>query len=537
MTRPHRFLEALAAALLVVTSAACDDAPPAGAPSPGPAPLRRLNRFEYDRTVRDLLGTTLAPAEGFARDGSDLGFDNQAAVQTVDDALAESYQDAAELLAADAVSRLSDFLPCDPSAIGEDECARLFIETFGKRAYRRPLEAEDIDRLMVPYSVGRGQGAFEDGIRLVITTMLQSPHFLYRVELGGSSSATGALPLDDYEIASRLSYFLWGSMPDEALFAAADAGELGTAEGVAGEARRMLGDPRAREAVRRFHRLWLGLDGVELVEKDPATFPRFDASLPPLWQLETEVFVEHVVFDGAGDLGTLVTAPFSFMNADLAAFYGAAGPAGDDFTKVELDPARAAGFLTHAGVIAIHSSPDQTNPVRRGAFVRAQMLCEVIAPPPPDVMITTPEVQPGLSTRERFDRHRADPSCSGCHALMDPIGYGFENYDGIGLWRDADAGLPVYATGEIVGVDDPAVAGTFHGVAELGAKLSVSDAFEQCVVRQWFRFAHGRDATDEDAPSLALAERAFASAGGDVLELVVALTITDAFRFRPAIEP
>ncbi|WP_245677788.1 DUF1592 domain-containing protein [Chondromyces crocatus] len=500
--------------------------------SPGTAPIRRMTRFEYDRTVHDLLGDETQPARSFAPEEEVLGFNNQAAALGVTQSLAEQYMKAAEKLAAQAAQHLTRLMPgCDPTRPEADACVERWIRDFGRRAFRRPLDADEVKRFATLFDWGRDDYGGVIGVELIIQAMLQSPHFLYRVELGMPDPvAQGVVQLSHYEIASRLSYLLWSSMPDDALLDDAEAGRLGTPEEIRVAAERMLHDPRAREAVLEFHRQWLELKHVDLMTKDQKTYPAYDSALRPLWMAETEAFVEHVVFDEpGGSLTTLLTAPFSFMNAELAAFYGVSGPTGTAFERVELDPAHRAGVLTHASVLATQSKPNQSSPIHRGKFVRERLLCDLIPPPPANLPITVPEVQLGVTTRERFAQHREDTVCSGCHALMDPIGYTFEHYDGIGQWRDLDQGLPVDATGNISRTE---ANGSFDGAIELSTHLARSAQVRACVVSQWFRYGYGRAEKEEDQCSLDQLGDTFRRSGHSIQALLVGLTQTDAFRYR-----
>ncbi|MEJ7754560.1 MAG: DUF1592 domain-containing protein [Candidatus Limnocylindrales bacterium] len=502
---------------------------------PGNSPMRRMIRAEYNNTVHDLLGDTTHPADGFLPEEVSLGFNNQAEALQVTQALAQQYLEAAEALAGDAVANLETLLPCDPASDGDDPCARQFVETFGKRAYRRPLAPSEVDTLLGVYQAGRAVGDFQNGIRLTLEVILQSPHFLYRVEFGMPDPVEAdVVALDPYEVAARLSYLIWGSMPDAELSGAADDDKLATREEIAAQARRMLGAPQARAAVATFHRQWLGLGGLDEVDKDPAIYPEYDPSLKALWTQETESFFDHVVFDGDGDLPTLLTAPYSMMNADLAAFYGANVPTSGTWEKVELDPAQRSGFLTQAGLLALNAKTNQSSPVHRGKLVREMLLCQTMPDPPNDIPIVPPDIDPQATTREQFDAHASNPTCASCHVLMDPIGFGFEHYDGIGAWRDQDHGLPVDAHGELTGTVD--VDGPFDGVPELAQKLAQSAEVRQCVATQWFRWGHGRKESEADACSLQEIGEAFAAASYDIRELIVALTQTEAFRYRRAVK-
>ncbi len=328
------------------------------------------------------------------------------------------------------------------------------------------------------YHAAGDQFDFATAIRLVATTMLQSPHFLYRVEFGEPvEEAPGVRQLTGYELASRLSYLLWGTMPDAKLLSAAADGRLASAADVAGQAERMLGDARAREVVLDFHGQWLELKRVEELEKDGDAFPEFDAEVRPLLRAEAEAFLDHVIWDGPGDLDSMYLAPYTFLNGPLAAYYGVDGPSGEAFTRVELEHGQSSGFLTQGGLMSVLAKPNQTSPIHRGKFVRERLLCQTVPPPPDNVDITPPEVDPTLPTRERFKQHSVDPSCSGCHGMMDPIGFGFEHFDGAGRFRASEAGQPIDATGEIIG---GGTRGTFDGVPELAAMLVESPEVESC---------------------------------------------------------
>jgi hypothetical protein len=507
----------------------------AAAPRPGPSPLRRLTRFEYDNTVRDLLGDTTQPARAFPPDEQALGFDNNAEARVVGSLLAEYYAGAAEDLASRHTAALLRDHACDPAALGAETCGRRFVESFGRRAFRRPLAADEVTRAMGPFAFGLKSQGYALGAELVVRFMLQAPQFIYRVELATAPAAgTAVARLDPGEIASRLSYLIWGSMPDTALFAAADSGALGRKEEVATQARRLLAEPRAAAVLRHFHEQWLELEGLEAIEKDRARFPAYTPEIARLQKREAMTFVEAVMSGTSADGGVAAffTAPVSYMNARLAAFYGLQAPAGTAFTKVALDPARGAGILSQGGLLAHLALPDQSSPIHRGKFVREQLFCQVLPIPPADAVIVPPAPDPRKTTRERFSEHSANAACRGCHQLIDPIGLGFEAYDAVGRFRATENGKPVDTRGEIVAAEADTT-GPFDGVAGLGAKLARSGEALACVGRQWFRFAQGRGEVADDACALA-ALAATLRSSGSVREALVALTQTDAFLTRTA---
>lgn len=372
---------------------------------------------------------------------------------------------------------------------------------------------------------------FAKGIELTLQAALQSPHYLYRVEFGSGTAPGGVESLTPYELASRLSFLLWGSMPDQALLDAAAQGLLATREQVRAQAQRLLGDQRARYVLGDFHRQWLELDAIDGLQ---SPLEGFSEELLPLLEQETSKLVEAVLWEGDARLSTLLTAPFSFMNARLAGFYGITGPAGDAFERVPLDPERGIGILTQGGILATHSHAAKTSPVLRGKFVREKLLCNPLPPPPPGIVFTVAERAQNLSVREQAEIHRSDPGCSNCHRFMDPIGLGFESFDALGRYRSLENGSPIDSSGELFESD---VDGAFDGAAQLAHKLAGSKQVSSCVVKQWFRYAYGRDElADTDACNVDRLQDVMAQSGGRIPELLLELTQTDAFRYRTVAE-
>jgi hypothetical protein len=505
-------------------------------------PIRRLTRFEYNNTVRDLLGDTTAPADVLPPEEEVAGFNNQAAALTSSDLLIEQYMKVAEDVGARAVLDIDALLPtCDPGLDGNDTCALTFIRDFGRRAFRRPLSQTEVERLKGVFDwavTDPDLGRFEDGIQVVIEAALQSPSFLYRPELGGETPVEGdVVPFTSWEMATKLSYMLWNTMPDAALFAAAEADELTTKEQIAAQATRMLDDDKTRDLIRNFHTQWLLLTHLDSVTKDTSVYPAFDDSLRPLWTEEIQAFVEYVILEGDGSLRTLLTADYSFMNEELASFYGddvTGSVTGPEFRQVQLDPDRRAGFLTSAGLMATHANVNQSSPVFRGKFVREQLMCNTLPLPPNDLVIEPPELDPEKTTKEQFEEIGANPACAGCHTLMNPIGFIFENYDGTGQWRDQQNGKDIDATGEVVQTDD--IDGVYDGAVELAIALAGSTQVQECVSSQWFRFAYNRTVTSEDSCSVEQLNDVFRASDFNIRALLVALTQTNAFLYRRAVD-
>jgi hypothetical protein len=505
------------------------------APNPGRSPLRRLNRDEYRRTIRDLLPSAASMVDvtvnTFPLDEEQLGFTNNADALSTGLTLAQNYISAAETFATAATANLTTLLPCDPVNVGETVCAQMFVTDFGQRSFRRPLTTDEITKHMAIYTAGRPDG-FAPGISLVIQSFLESPYFLYRAEKGALTTKAGVAALNHYEMATRLSYFLWGTMPDAQLFTEAAASKLGTVAEVEAVARRMLADPKAKQSVGILHQQWLAIGALGSKTKDATMFSAWTPAIVTAQFSEASAFLDYVFWnDGRSE--ALFTAPYTFVNAGLATFYGMTPPSGTGFVKTNVDVAQRSGILTQGSLMAILSYENQTSPIHRGKFVRNQFLCQELTPPPPEIAakVTPPPFNPALSTRERFAAHESEPVCAGCHRAMDPIGLGFENFDPVGRWRTKDGTFDVDATGEVMAPSD--VTGKFNGPVELGAKLAQSQQVRECIVTQWFRFANGRaETTDLDPCTLQTLKRNFEDAGHDMREIPINLAVSDTFRFR-----
>jgi hypothetical protein len=494
---------------------------------PGRSLIRRLSNLEYDATIRTLFGDSSGYAAAFPTDSVVNGFTNNTDVQDVGPALAEQFLVVAEQVAAKATQNPDTLLGCK-LADGET-CIQSFIERFGQRAWRRPLEAVEREDLLGVFRAGSAAHGPTQGLKLLLETFLVSPSFLYRVEVGTPIADQPYLALTSWEVASRLSYFLTGAMPDDALFSAAAAGGLLTPESIATEAKRLLATPAARQQVADFFSGWLNLRAVERLERDPAAFPGWSSTLPPLLAEETRAFATQVIFSGPGDLKTLLTAPYTYGNPALAGLYGGtAGPVQDGVARIELPTSQRAGLLTQISFLASHAKEIQTDPVARGKFVRERILCQGIPAPPVELMISAPEITPGTTTRQRFMEHEANPVCATCHRLIDPVGLAFENYDAAGGWREQEQGQPIDSSGDLTNTD---VSGPINGVVAMAGKLAQSEIATECFVRNWFRFTFGRGEGDEEATRMTTITADFRAADGKVLELLIALTKTPDFRY------
>jgi hypothetical protein len=483
--------------------------------------------------VRDLLGATGTPADALA-DDEQVGPFYSNAIAPIDELLVQQHAEVAASLALAAKARMKTLSPCDLAAETgtATTCATRFVTAFGQRAYRRPLTQAEITKYVSLYSLGRqaAEGA-ANGFRLVVEAMLQSPYFLYHHDVGAKGTAqSGTVPVTAWELASRLSYFLWNSMPDDALFALASNGTLTQEATISAQVTRLLADPRAAGTIAMFHQQWLGLGDLPAQPKDATLYAQFTPALGQAMLNETGRFTDAVIRGGDGLLKTLLTSNMAYPEGALFGVYGVSQPAGYQLgTPVALDATKRAGLLTQAAFLSRWAHANQTSPVHRGKLIRLNVLCGTVPPPPENANTTPPPPSPATSTRQRFAQHVADPTCAGCHQLMDPIGLGFENYDSIGAYRTVDGLGPVDATGNIVAAASD-LNGAFNGAVELANKLAQSSDVENCFANQWFRFSLGRMESENDACSISNIHEAFRASGGNIRDLLARIALSPSFR-------
>ena len=507
--------------------------------------LRRLTHSQYNNTVRDLLGDYSRPADRFPPEDFVNGFKNQLRTQGMPPLLAEAYGAAAEKLALNAfrAGDVNGLLPCKPSSARDVKCRDQFVQGFGLRAFRRPLNDVEVRRYAALFTAQAAKtGQFLDGARIVVEAMLQSPKFLFHAEGrlradGASASQGGPGRLRDYEIASRLAYFLWDTMPDRRLLEAAANGELRTPEGLERVARGMLNQPPAKYAVDEFFAEWLRFDRVLSSVKDRRRYPEFTPELAAMMVQETRMLLDNLVWND-GSFMEAFTAGYSFLNTDLAGLYGVPAPAGE-FERVKFPAdSRRSGLLGQASFLASNAGPVETSPTARGIFIREQLLCQHVPNPPPGVNTQVPEptADRPLARRQRMQAHVDNPTCASCHRLMDPIGFGLENYDAVGRWRDKEAiefevpgargktatktiELPIDGKGEIAGLTNSA----FSEPNTIGRLLADSRGCQECVVKQLFRYAFGRVETAADRETIKTSFAAFRESRFRFKELLIAL--------------
>ncbi len=508
------------------TQACTTDLPPS-------TPLRRLTRFEYRNSVSDLLGVSTNAVDSLPADSSD-GFDNNAILQTAPELLVEKYVLVSEALAAEAVKDLSELTQCS-SAISDRACATQFAQTFGRRAFRRAISSADEAMFIAAYDAGSAGGTHAKGIEVMVRMALQSPNFIYRLETN-SNSSRASTPLDSYEIATRLSYFLWGSTPSDKLLDTAAKGELSTKQQIGDMAREMLSSPKARASVTNFLSQWSSINKLNTIAKNTSLFPNYSDDVLEAMKKELPFFVNHMFATRDVTLSTLFTSNKAFVSGPLADIYDLDLPSDDTDAPFQVNlPSEQgrSGLFTQAGFLAVQAHPDQTSPVLRGKFVRTSLLCDPPPPPPDDLDISVPELSEAPTARERASLHlSAGGSCNGCHTLMDPIGLAFENFDAIGQYRETESGEQIDASGEILFAKDPSLEGGFVGVKPLASMLANSSQVQSCVADHMFRYASGRFENSEDSCSTDKIKTSFIASGGDLLELMIAMTQTDAFMYR-----
>ncbi|HKY39119.1 MAG TPA: DUF1592 domain-containing protein, partial [Polyangiaceae bacterium] len=398
---------------------------------------------------------------------------------------------------------------------------------FLPKAYRRALAPGEADRFVQLFQRVRSSGqAFSSSLAAVVEAALQSPPFLYRQELGVPvEGRTDIRRVSDAEMAVRLSYLLWGSKPDDALMTTAAAGELHTPEQVKAAATRLLADAKSRHVVRYFFDFLLPIQGLSSLQREE--YPMYNSTIGALMRTEVETFLEKEVFKGSGTWPGILTAPYTYVNPELAAYYGFQFQgATSGFEKVALDGVKRGGLLSLGGIGAGATHSNKTNPVVRGALVVKTLMCENIPLPSGDIAneVVPPAEDLAPTARERYTIHSAKATCRACHVNMDPVGFALENIDAVGLWRDQENGVTIDATG------DSPLLGTFNGPVELGKRLAASEQAQKCFAKRWVDFGYGRT-TDDSNCSLARVQDQFKAANYDIRQLLINLTQTDDFLY------
>ncbi|RKG83561.1 DUF1592 domain-containing protein [Corallococcus terminator] len=491
---------------LVLSASACtgniggqDESPESAA---APARVRRLTREEFNKSASSVLGTPVDIAQGFAAEDTILGFSTHERLQ-VTSLLADQIDTAALTLAEDGKSQLSDFYTC-PKTVTADDCAKSFIQRVGQRAFRRPVTAEEEADLLALFNAGKQGGNMSTGAELVLQALFSSASFLYRTELGPDTARKGqVVELTAYEVASELSFMVTGGPPDATLLAAAQAGTLSSPDEREKHARRLLQTPEARLKLRQFFIEWLGINGLNKVNKNNQVYPDYSVEFRDSMVRERNAFIDSIVKDHAGSVEELLTANYSYVDETLANFYGGLDRTNVDdegMGRVTLPPNRL-GIITQAGVMSTYAHFDSSSPIKRGKFVLTRLLCRTVPAPPANVSTIPPAVSENATTRELFAAHTSNPACASCHKTIDPMGFGMEDFDGLGQHRTEENGRTVDASGGIV-APDGTMTQPFTGGAQLGRYLAQSDELANCVPLQLVRYAMGRDEHASDTQLL-----------------------------------
>lgn len=500
-----------------------------GGISPGEAPLRRLTSEQLANTVGDLFWPQIAMGGSVPMTDPEKGYRSYANKNTASQTFVDGLFDAAEFIAAQAVETPSALVGCASSS-GDisTACTNQFIDEFGAKAFRRPLTPQETTLFQSLMPLAADQTA-ATVLGMVIEAMLQSPQFLY-LDMTGTNTVNGQADVQElahHAIASRLSYLLWNTMPDQELLNAAAAGQLQDPAVLTAQVQRLMADPRGRRGVLAFHQDWMRMGRLENT-KDAALFPQYNAALAEALREEVSHFVEYIVFDADGRFNTLMTSTTSFVNAPLDTLYGtASGSSGpSDWQQVAL-PADRKGLLTRAAFLAAHASGKGSSPIQRGVFVMERMFCQNLTPPP-NAETNIAEPLAGETIKDVVAAHRADPECASCHDQIDPIGFAFENFDAIGAHRDFyGSGEPVDASGFLTNPQ-----GEFTDSDGLIDLLVNSDVVRNCYATQMFRYAVGRSNSEDDICGLTDVHARFAQTDGDIHDLIVAIVLSDAFRYR-----
>jgi hypothetical protein len=469
--------------------------------SPGPRMLRRLSASEFAATLPDLFGDSTVTVATVFQDPSVLGFHVDANSLLVQDLNADQLQSNAEAIAHWAVTTSSVLARIAPCTTTDDACQTKFISAFGKKAFRAPLST---DRVTAYKKIFAAETSFANGAEAVITAMLESPYFLYKTELG--TSTAGSFPLTPYEVATSLSYLLTGSMPDATLMTAADSWSTPPTQAqVDTQLTRLLSGTAVQKALMNFMTGWLGLDRLASNAKDNTVYMLTDAQRSDMLSETTNLIVD--TFNNNGSAGDLFNADHSFLNQSLAQFYGIStnGLSSTTFSKVSypVGGPRDRGILAHGSILNGYSRPDISSPTQRGHLVRSRLLCQTVPPPPPnlDTKLSDPTTDTP-TTRAQYEQHvhPSDPSspCPGCHKLMDPIGFGFEAYDGFGRHRTTQNGVAIDTSNTIYTAGTTGMDVQTADLTGIGNYLATSDDVKTCNARYWAYFAYGSVSWDQD---------------------------------------
>lgn len=494
---------------------------------PSPGRLHRLTSSQYRHAIADVFGDDIVPPpqlepvrriEGLEAIGAATGSISARGV--------EQYEEAAFSIAEQVLAPGRASVPCAPSGVTDDACTASYLRQLARRLWRRPVARDELAQLVdIAHRSSTTLGDYREGLTYALAALLQSPHFLFRTEIGQVQDTSDWRRLDPFEVAERLSFFLWDTLPDDALLEAAARGDMSDPEAYALQVDRMLADPRSRQGVRAIFTDMLELDRLDGLRKDPTVFAHMSPEVGPAAREETLRVVEDIVFDRQADYREIFTTRTTFINRKLASIYGVPAPAREGFARYEHESStQRSGILGHVSTLALHSHVTASSATLRGAFVRRTLLCGEIPPPPADVDTSIPEPLPGaLTLRDRVRRHLEVASCAGCHARMDPLGLGLENFDALGRFRSTDNGADIDASGTLDGV-------FYRNPIEMGAALAGDPSATRCLTLTLHRYATGRRESRRDGEPIGDLDSAFAASGYRVLTLLRAIAVHPSFQ-------
>ncbi len=497
---------------------------------PGRAPLRRMSDVQYRNTIDDLFEGLVLASDDFPPTSRAFAFSSEPAANDVNDLAAEQILLAAEDVGDQVIASIEDIAACPSGA--PTACAETFVDAFGPRAFRRPLDPAQRELLLAVFAEAEAEDGYADAIGRMVTVALQMPEFLYFIEHGVEGDDE-TLRLSDYEVAARLSYLYWDTMPDEELRELAQAGELQDPDILEAQARRLLADSRSAPAMTRFYREWLQIRQLRPADKDAERFEGFGPEMIASMDTQLQRFVSTSLSGDDPSLAHLLTSNTVEVDANLAAIYGV--PATEGWSTLEADPEQRGGLFTLPGYLASHSYTEETSAVERGLVIRSRVLCQDIPAPPGDAADNAPPLPDNPTEADRTRALLENPNCGGCHILMNPLGMSFENYDALGAWRET------YESGEAIdpqwvlasppeGLDEQ----EFDGAVELGELLAGSEPVGACFVSNWLHHSYGAPAGSTEVDQCMLDEltQAFDASGQDIPALMIAMTRSDAFRYR-----
>ena len=500
--------------------------------NPGTVTLHRLNSTEYNNTVRDLLNTLQTPGDSLPAESVTFGFDNIADALTVSDASVRIYQQAAESLAAEATNpngvEYARLVTCDPNAIGSDTCAEQVAVNFAYYAWRHPVTQDDVTSILTAAKANASD--FPSLVSNIVTYTLMAPDFLFRIELDPSDNPNAPHSLSDYELASRLSYFLWSSMPDDTLFAAADSNTLHLDSVLRAQTERLLADPRSEAFITNFMGQWLQLRALSTADPSPTVYPTWDETLRASMQIESYRFIRDFLTSDQ-PLPDMFTAKYTYINDRLAQHYGFTAPKSDSVVRVDIPSNNArGGVLTQGAWLTTLSHQDRSGVVARGKSIMGQLLCTPPPAPPPNVPALSNSDGFQGTQRQHLDKHVSQAACAACHNIMDPIGYAFEEFDGIGASRTQDNNFLVDTTGQYKSLP-------FSDARSLTQLVLNDSHFVPCTVSTLFTYAMGRGPTTNDTPALGDIQQAWLKQGQSLPQLIHLIVQSDSFRMRGSSTP